>query len=481
MLIDLRMKTIMKTALLLAVLCLTGCKGEDPQSVKFLSNELDAVDYGCNISLSITANCPWRITENSDLVELDQMQGTGDATINGRLLPNTGYDAFAHQITVTSQDGTSSDLCTINQGPAIKVEISEIDMISEEGGTFSMPVQTNDVIKKVQTSEWITFVSSRGLTGYTYTFTAESNKTGKQREGYVWIEGETGFYDSVSVMQDSYAPTSVTVEDFPAYVTTNGFWRFISAEPEYADLSKLEISFPEAGYAKIDKYDDYLINVFMNEYGKYPIRIYAGKDILFQAAPEYLPRYPFSYAGLDEAYLGQNDGIVQWIYQSSLYTLESSDISVIRVVDNRKFEAVGIGTAAISAGIPGTEIHSTCTIRVENFAAKVNVGQIKQLEDGSYDVTFSAMIKGPKGFGISDCTIKDNAGNAIFKSEGTIKQAGPDGYTINTPETNIDFDREAYNSINSLLGGYKFLVTVEINGNKFQREIYVDGYTVSEF
>ncbi len=475
------MKTIMRTALLLSVLCLTGCKGEDPQSVKFLPNELYAVDYGCNISLSITANCPWRITENSDLIELDQMQGTGDATINGRLLPNTGYDALAHQITVTSQDGTSSDLCTINQGPAIKVEISEIDMLPEEGGTFFMPVQTNDVIKDVQTPEWIEFVSSRGLTGYTYTFTAEPNKTGKQREGYVTIEGETGFYDIASVMQDSYAPTSIIIEDFPAYLTTTSFWRYISVEPEYADLSKLEISFPETGYAKIKEYDESLISVYMPEYGEYPICIYAEKDTIFRAILEHLPTNPFSYAGPDEAFLGQDDGIAQWTYQSSLYTLESSDISVIRVIDNRKFEAVGIGTAVISAGIPETNIHSTCTIRVENFTAKVNAGQIKQLEDGSYDVTFSAMIKGPVGFRISDFIVKDRNGTEIFKNEGTIKPAGPNGYTINTPETNADFDREEYSSINSLLSGYKFLVTVDIDNKKFQREIYVNGYTVSEF
>lgn len=446
----------------------------------FFTKEFSTTAGGGSFFVSVEANCSWVITEQSELITVQPSSGSGDSSVLINVSANFSYEDLFHSVTIASEDGTSKDAITISQERVYVVQAESTDMISCEGGEFSVSVKSNDDISEVKTPDWVSFTESRSLTEYTYKFYAEPNKTGKVRQETIELIGDKS-YANFKVRQDSYAPTSVTIEDFPAYLIETSFWRYISVEPEYADLSKLEVSFPETGAAKIGDYGGYLISVYMPEYGKYPISIYAGNDTLFRAEPEHLPTNPFASTNPAEAYLGQSEGIAQWTFQSYLYTLESSDVSVIRVVDNRRFEAVGIGTSVISAGIPGTRIHSKRTISVERFAVRVNVGQIKQLEDGSYDVTFSAMIKGPRGFEISDFTVKDKSGAVVFKNEGDTKPAGSDGYTINTPKTNVDFDRKEYSSINSFLSGYKFTATVDIGGNKFQREVYINGYTVSEF
>lgn len=113
-------------------------------------------------------------------------------------------------------------------------------MLSEEGGTVTVPVKTNDEITDVQTPDWITFTSSRALTGYTYTFTAEPNKTRKARKDYIFINGENSS-ERIEVSQDSYTPDSAWV-DVPTCVIrdTSGSYP-INTVPEYADASKVDV------------------------------------------------------------------------------------------------------------------------------------------------------------------------------------------------------------------------------------------------
>lgn len=235
------MKHLSKLFLIMAILCLTGCsEDEEPQSVAFLSSEKTVPSEGGSFTVAIEANCPWTISEQSELVSVQQVSGDGNSTVRINVGPNTSYDDLSHAVTIASKNGTSNDMLTVKQERtfAVKAEQQE-GTISCEGGTFTIPVNTNDNISKVETPEWITFTESRGLEQRTYAFTAEPNKTGSVRTGTVILSGEKSSA-TIDLSQDSYTPVSASLilpdtmelTEFP--VTSP-----LEFSPEYADFSKI--------------------------------------------------------------------------------------------------------------------------------------------------------------------------------------------------------------------------------------------------
>lgn len=234
------MKNFFKTWLLLTVLCIAGCSGEDdPQSVSILTEDAAVTAEGGSLTLSIEANCPWTVSEQSDLVTVTQATGSGNASVKVQIARNAAYDGVTHTIAVTSEDGTSTDRFTVTQEQSYAVQAGSHDMLDCGGGTFSVPVSTNDNISKVEVPDWITFIESRALTGYTYTFTAESNRTGAVRQAAVRIVGARSDGE-FTVKQDSYAPASAEAE-IPAIVEMAQLpvTASVGISPEYADWSKL--------------------------------------------------------------------------------------------------------------------------------------------------------------------------------------------------------------------------------------------------
>lgn len=235
------MKKIISFILLLGVLCLVGCSKEEPQSVTFLSKQFSTTADGETLSVSIEANCSWVITEQSDLVTVQPSSGNGNASIRINIGKNTSFQDISHIVSLTSEDGSSTDALRISQEKDYAVQTEDSNMINCEGGEFSVPVKSNDNINKVETPEWITFVESRSLSSYTYTFKAEPNQTGAVRKGTIKIIGAKSEAE-FEVSQDSYEPISATME-LPLIAELSEFPMTIPVivEPEYADLSKLKV------------------------------------------------------------------------------------------------------------------------------------------------------------------------------------------------------------------------------------------------
>lgn len=259
------MKTICKIFLLVVLLCLTGCSSDDPQSVSFSIKTHETSYLGEILTVNVTANCTWTINETSQQVLIQEMSGNGDDIIRIHIAQNTEYDDLTHSITITSEDGTSSDVLTIKQETRIGTLAESIEMLSAEGGDFTIPIKTNDEITEVDTPEWITFISSRALTDYTYSFTAEPNKTGSARNGTITIRGKYQT-KTITIEQDSYAPTGVGLLQDLKIVYTSNQSVGICLLPEYADWSKLKVKTSNSCQASIE--EGYLKNS-LQSYGKF--------------------------------------------------------------------------------------------------------------------------------------------------------------------------------------------------------------------
>lgn len=237
------MRHLSRLFLIMTILCLTGCsEDEEPQSVAFLTSEKSITSEGGSFTVAVEANCPWTISEQSELVSVQQVSGDGSATVRINVGQNTSYDDLSHAVTIVSKNGTSKDALTVKQERTFAVKTEQQDnAISCEGGTFTIPVNTNDNISKVETPEWITFTESRGLEQKSYTFTAGPNKTGSVRTGTIVLSGERSSA-TIDVSQDSYTPISAnlilpdTMElaEFPATSP-------VDFSPEYADFSKISV------------------------------------------------------------------------------------------------------------------------------------------------------------------------------------------------------------------------------------------------
>ena len=138
------MKHLLRTILLLGILCMAGCKEEEPQSVAFKVRALNVGNKQETLELGIQANCQWYTITDSRFIETNENTGNGDAVISLTVHPNHQYEDLTHEIIICSEDGTSNDILTIKQESKKGLIAGRVDMISEEGGVFKFPVNTNE-------------------------------------------------------------------------------------------------------------------------------------------------------------------------------------------------------------------------------------------------------------------------------------------------------------------------------------------------
>lgn len=351
------MKTILKTLLLVAVLCLAGCSGDDPQSVAFADETLESPSFGWTYNLNIEANCLWSISTETSGIRIESSSGEGSSTVVLHLMENKTYDDSTHRITITSEDGTSSDILTIVQKAMTGIEVGKTDMISEEGGTFTIPVKTNDEITSVDTPDWITFTSSRALTSYTYEFTAEPNRTGAVRSGTVTLKGKE-LSKNIEVTQDSYTPTDVEIPELLAssFILEEAKYEDVSitvkATPEYADASKLSVSI-EPRYRTNYTYENGIILLKHTNQGPHrELTItfsYKGKVVAVKKTRIVDGKISFyNYGGrTDRFYVGEEFSFQPTIEESLIET-SVSDNSGISILSPTSFRAEKEGTYDIT-------------------------------------------------------------------------------------------------------------------------------------
>lgn len=352
------MRRILKTVLLLAVLCLAGCK--EDQSVSFTVHEAEVDCEGTRLTIGIQANCPWTITDEANKTITDQKTGTGSITTQVAIFSSSSYDDQTYRVIITSEDGSSSDVLTIRQKAKPAILADNIGLISEEGGTFDIPVKTNDNITSVDTPDWITFTSSRALTGYTYTFTAEPNKTGAVRKGTVSFKGSAA-NGAVEVTQDSYAPTGIDLEktsnvavitfmegkniSYPVSIP-------LTAIPEYADPSKLTVQAHLALRCNASIKDGNLILQF--EQGvmgggiqQPPVYFYRGEELIATMPIRTVSGDIHFYTGKRRFAVGEEFSLKATVAEEDV-EISLSDESMLEYLGNWMFRALKEGTCTVS-------------------------------------------------------------------------------------------------------------------------------------
>lgn len=476
------MKHLSKLFLIMTILCLTGCsENEEPQSVAFLTCEKTITSEGGSFTVAVEANCPWTIrTEKGNSVS-NMAAGVGSFTITVSVKENVIYDDVAHTIAIYSEDGTSSDRLNITQKAALGLSAVAPEMLDCEGGNFEVEVNTNDEIDKVDVPEWITFINSRALTGYTYTFTAEPNKTGSPRTGGVRIVGKnkTTQFD---VKQDSYAPTGVDVSNIPKVVPIiwEGFSTVaeplfypIQIIPEYADYSKLSVksSFEEVFKASIA--DSTVKIEFEPGYGssinKHRLDFFSGDVKIASAEFSAIQETLYDYKKINTC-KGSTFSIPTNFLQTKYYDFILPENGGITYLGNFKFKANIEGDYKITMVSLLSGRTKDIDVKVSKYVAKASASYSVDITPWIWNIKLSGSIASEK---INNCV-------SYFIDKGSNVQAPinkkESSTTTNTINNTFQDFIVAYsvNELKSILSNFVFVFEATIDGEKIAEEIPVE-------
>ena len=459
----------------MAVLCLAGCSKDEPQSVSF-SEEVCNISYkGGDVIVNIVANCPWIMSGN---LRFAPASGNGNTSVIIKAEPNQLYDKIQHRITVNSEDGSSSDILTVCQDANIGLELGKAEMISEEGGSFTINVNTNDEIIEVDTPDWITYTSSRALTQYDYIFTAEPNKTGSVRNGIITIKGKELTKD-ITIEQDSYAPTGFVFESPMAFTTNGEIAVGFKMEPEYADPSKFKVKTYNSDcvarvknntlYGTVTKEPYYEYPSIIFAYGVYPIYFVVNEETISSIELVYMPKYPLDIQ--NEMYIGQTLPL-KLTDPAGVLTPISSDTSVLEIAGNT-IHSVGEGTASVSVDYPNLDIHQEVKITSKPVVVEAVIhSTVDSPLGGFYDrINFKAQIGCKYEPEVLMCLILNNESKVIGRG---FTQHKNKRFFLTEP---IDVYWYGYNSFSDAIEGYKLWLNIRMNDKIYEMKIPINTRT----
>lgn len=462
------MKTI-KLIMLLSVLCFFGCSKEEPKTVSFSAEEMHVENKGRTFPIRVQANCSWRIYSITGEITANPSSGEGAEIVSITVPKNDKYEELVFSVILESQDRTANDELTVIQQPLYGLTIQSINTLDCEGGEFEIKANTNDNITSINTPDWITFISSRTLPERTFKFSVDANYEGEIRKGELVFKGRN-LTEKIEITQDSYTPTQVEMHKDISIVSDKTINSDLSIVPEYADWSKLCVVSSDGCEASIT---DKRLAISVDKYGEYNIKFTGDGEELLNKNFEYVPKHPFMSESPTFAYKGQINSFVNWEYYSSLYELKSSNPSVIRIVDGKNFEAVGIGTSVISAGIPNTDIQSSREVTVDHFILKAQIGWMGNNYDDSFNVSFTARATGPSGLTFQGFKITDPTGRIIINNTGTIT-----GDKIITSTIRVMVDYSLYFDIFEALGSLQFTAKAMIKGQTYEKTVPINSYAI---
>ena len=152
----------------------------------------------------IESNTDWTISNTSDWLTIEPMEGNGNVSITLTASASNIYDDRNTVITVKAGKITETFTVTQKYAEALLVTKNKFD-IPQEGGDFTIEIQSNisyEIQIDSDSQSWISEApQSKALTTYTHTFSVESNPNTTKRNGSIEIIGSNGKTETVKIYQ----------------------------------------------------------------------------------------------------------------------------------------------------------------------------------------------------------------------------------------------------------------------------------------
>ena len=180
---------------------------ENPSEEIYLNVYYDDIVFpskGGEDYFDIESNTDWIISNTSDWLTIEPMEGNGNASITLTAIASDVYDDRNTVITVKAGDKTETFTVTQKYAEALLITKNKFD-IPQEGGDFTIEIQSNisyEIQIDSDSQSWISEApQSKALTTYTHTFSVESNPNTTKRDGSIEIIGSNGKTETVNIYQ----------------------------------------------------------------------------------------------------------------------------------------------------------------------------------------------------------------------------------------------------------------------------------------
>lgn len=256
-------------------LLLASCSSEnEPQNVSATADRTEIDCVGGVVRLTVTANCDWTVSA-PEASSVKPTSGTGNSVVSVEFPKNIGYDPKERTVSITSSDGSSTASFSLVQAAEEVLTLSKVGRLPAEGGEFTVNTSTNMKNLSAKPSvSWITLKGSRALDEKAWGFTAEPNRTGKERKGKIVFQAD-GIDRSLDVYQDPYALDSVAIHALEENLFTGKNEFSFSFYPEHAYIGKLTAEYKLGYDAQPLEIEDGKVTVNMYVSGNYTITVYS--------------------------------------------------------------------------------------------------------------------------------------------------------------------------------------------------------------
>ncbi len=201
------------------------------------------------LSIDVTSNTDWSITNTSSWITLSQSQGSGDQSITITYDANKTYNERVGTLSIAI-DGTVQEF-TLTQAGEVFVATLSVNpankSVAKESGSFTINVISNTEWTISNSLSWVALSQTSGSGNVSVTVSYEANTTYVSRSGSfdVLVDGIT---QSVTIEQESeiFVPTlsldkeSISIDEaagtFTIAVTSNTDWT-TSGTPTWLTLS----------------------------------------------------------------------------------------------------------------------------------------------------------------------------------------------------------------------------------------------------
>ena len=200
------LKQSMAFILLLGILFLTGCPGDEPEPViELTTNSMDFTSSRETKSLTIESNTRWTVNSSESWLTVSPSSGSKNGTVSVTAAENQTTTKRTATITVSKGEV----LRTINvtqEGIPVILELSTSSMgFSYSGDVYSLTISSNVTWTVSSSVTWLTVSPSSGSNNGTLTVTAQANSTSSRRSGVITVRGG-GITQTVNVSQSGPSP-----------------------------------------------------------------------------------------------------------------------------------------------------------------------------------------------------------------------------------------------------------------------------------
>ncbi len=219
---------------LAAALILAGCKEQPVEPVvvpgiTLTSGETAAIsDEGGTAEIAFKATAAWTATSSQTWLTVNPQSGeAGETGVTVTASANEEYDPRTATVTLTC--GSDSKTVTVTQKQKGALLISEgLQPVGAEGGQITITAKANSNVTAAisnDAQDWITDVTTKGLTDYVFTFEIAANTGEEARSGNIVFTNETGS-ETITVSQEgkSVAPENPYGDEELEKITATTTW-----------------------------------------------------------------------------------------------------------------------------------------------------------------------------------------------------------------------------------------------------------------